>query len=433
MRFSTPNKVATCLACSLFFARSLAAPDPSDVSKYNQTKGTADFIKSAMLGSIRTSWEQGTAAGGILEWDDSEYSVFGSSPFTSNGQFPVDTLQLAYSAAVRKTPDGRLSQNIGDALDGAALDGASAGSAVLLGSFADTDSSRSSYWWNAAASELNYVCRFFFYVSRSSSRPISTHPDSERCSPNEIGRHFPQSRQRSILVRPSPTFSVCIRQFYVCRADGVYMGFPFIAYYGGVTNNQTLLQIAYDQCRLYRDALILDGPTGKLWGHIYDDDNNTWIDQGIWGTGNAWAALGIIRVAVTIQKTSFASSMTAQVSDLVSWVKEILDGELAALTSQNLVPDYLTDGPSFGDASSTGALASVAYRAATLWPDQFGSNYTSTAANMRDAVLGGITNLGTVSPVVNPLVWNETGLLSTEAQAFSLMMFSGWRDYLGVS
>lgn len=63
------------------------------------------------------------------------------------------------------------------------------------------------------------------------------------------------------------------------------MGFPFIAYFGAVTNNATLLQIAYDQCRLYRDALILDGPTGKLWGHIYSDDNNTWIDKGIWGTG----------------------------------------------------------------------------------------------------------------------------------------------------
>jgi hypothetical protein len=119
------------------------------------------------------SWEQGTAAGGILEFDDPEYSVFGPSPFVSNGQFPLSTLQLAYSAAVRQTSDGRLSQEIGDALDGAALDGASAGSAVLLGKYlfvvpkipsrttgtgSFTDSSRHDYWWNAAAAELNYVC-----------------------------------------------------------------------------------------------------------------------------------------------------------------------------------------------------------------------------------------------------------------------------------
>lgn len=69
------------------------------------------------------------------------------------------------------------------------------------------------------------------------------------------------------------------------RADGVYMGFPFIAYYGAVKKNQTLLQVAYDQCRLYRDALLIDGPTGKLWAHIYDDTNSTWVDKGIWATG----------------------------------------------------------------------------------------------------------------------------------------------------
>ena len=69
------------------------------------------------------SWEQGTAAGAILELDDSEYSVFADSPFKNKGQIPVSTLHLALSAAVRQTSDGRLSQQINDALDGAALDG----------------------------------------------------------------------------------------------------------------------------------------------------------------------------------------------------------------------------------------------------------------------------------------------------------------------
>lgn len=37
------------------------------------------------------------------------------------------------SAVVRQSADGRLSQVINDALDGAALDGASSGSVVVLG------------------------------------------------------------------------------------------------------------------------------------------------------------------------------------------------------------------------------------------------------------------------------------------------------------
>jgi len=63
------------------------------------------------------------------------------------------------------------------------------------------------------------------------------------------------------------------------------MGPPFLAYYGALRNNQSLLQLAYDNCRLYRDALLIDGPTGPLWAHIYDDDTQSWVDMGIWGTG----------------------------------------------------------------------------------------------------------------------------------------------------
>ncbi|KAG1716079.1 hypothetical protein ID866_1105 [Astraeus odoratus] len=373
------------LVALLLSTRALA---DSDASLFQQYQNNAEPIRSAMLGSIRTSWEQGTAAGAILEWNDPEYSVFGSNPFVSNGQFPQDTLQLALSAAVRQTSDGRLSQNINDALDGAALDGASAGSAVLLGTF--TDEGRADYWENAADAQLNYIL-------------------------NDV----PRTKTGAISHRATTA------QYW---ADGVYMGFPFIAYYGAVKNNGTLLQIAYDQCRLYRDALLIDGPTGKLWAHIYDDDNSAWIDEGIWATGNGWAALGMLRVAVTIEKTSFYPSMKSQVSDLKAWIKEILDGEFKALNSDNLLPDYITGGPTFSDAASSAALASVAYRVATLYPDQFGSNYTDVAGKIRTAVLDGVTNLGTLSPVVNPLSWDETGLLSTEAQAFGLMLLSAWRD-----
>lgn len=69
------------------------------------------------------------------------------------------------------------------------------------------------------------------------------------------------------------------------RADGVFMGPPFLAYYGAVTKNQSLLQLAYDNCRLYREALLINTTYGPLWAHIYDDDNQKWIDEGIWGTG----------------------------------------------------------------------------------------------------------------------------------------------------
>lgn len=93
------------------------------------------------------------------------------------------------------------------------------------------------------------------------------------------------------------------------------------------------MQEAYDQCRLYRKALILSGPTGKLWGHIYDVDSGSWNDRGLWATGNAWAALGLIHVAATLKNSPDASQFTTQIRDLSLWTKEILDGTFKARVS----------------------------------------------------------------------------------------------------
>ena len=96
---------------------------------------------------------------------------------------------------------------------------------------------------------------------------------------------------------------------------------PFIAYYGALTANQTLLQIAHDQCSLYRSALR---QSNGLWKHIVDGTGN--LDPGQWATGNAWAAMGMLRVLATIKWSQFAGDMGSQMSDLQSWVEEILTG-----------------------------------------------------------------------------------------------------------
>lgn len=111
------------------------------------------------------------------------------------------------------------------------------------------------------------------------------------------------------------------------------MAFPFIAAYGAAADNQTLLQIAYDQCRLYRDALRVDTPAGPLWAHIYDDDTQGFNDGGTWASGNGWAALGMQRVQSIISKTRYASAMSSQENDLSVWTKEILDGAFQHLVS----------------------------------------------------------------------------------------------------
>jgi rhamnogalacturonyl hydrolase YesR len=99
---------------------------------------------------------------------------------------------------------------------------------------------------------------------------------------------------------------------------------PFIAYYGALKcghEGESLLQIAYEQVKLYRDVLF-DQDVG-LWRHIALGQG---VDPTHWGTGNAWAAAGALRVLATIQRSSAIQSMTSQQKDLVQWVRETLDG-----------------------------------------------------------------------------------------------------------
>jgi hypothetical protein len=59
------------------------------------------------------------------------------------------------------------------------------------------------------------------------------------------------------------------------RSDFVYMVPPFLAMYGAIHKNTTLMDEAYDQIRLYRDALRDDS---GLWKHIVGEGDG--LDQG---------------------------------------------------------------------------------------------------------------------------------------------------------
>lgn len=57
----------------------------------------------------------------------------------------------------------------------------------------------------------------------------------------------------------------------------------FFAYYGLMTRNASLIQLAYDQVRLYREGL--QDPATKLWRHIYVPGGGSNSDPGLWATG----------------------------------------------------------------------------------------------------------------------------------------------------
>ena len=88
------------------------------------------------------------------------------------------------------------------------------------------------------------------------------------------------------------------------------------------------MQEAVKQIQLYRQTLRTD--TG-LWAHILL--GNGTHDPGLWATGNAWAAAGMLRVLATIKWSDFAGSMDTEMNNLRDWTTEILSASKGVVVS----------------------------------------------------------------------------------------------------
>jgi hypothetical protein len=240
---------------------------------------------------------------------------------------------------------------------------------------------------------------------------------------------------------------------------------PFLAYYGVATNNASYLQDAVNQCLLYREILQANTSSSPasppnthallasdLWTHILGPVNT---DPGIWSTGNAWAAAGMMRVLATLVKAphslfhsggyypnlAWKKHATAK---LVNAIREILDASMRLPADDGLLRNYLDDPTWFGETSGSALLASVAYRLATLSSTSslLGTsrlsfsdcqNYIQWAEQMRRTFGSGghVTDGGIATPAVNPLGWGDREQYtkgSPEGQNFVILMYAAWRD-----
>lgn len=224
----------------------------------------------------------------------------------------------------------------------------------------------------------------------------------------------------------------------------MYMAPPFLAFYAADKNNETLLHESVKQCGYYRQVLQSNTtqPYKGTWEHIIGPNLK---DLGIWSTGNAWAAGGMTRVLATIMKAPVAQSASwteSAISDLTTWIMEIIDGAMASSMDGGLLRNYYDDpdptAHGFGEISGSSLLAAVVYRMAALRPDVCTSKYISWADGIRN-VLGRndangnphVTPDGIATPAVNPMDWLDTTPLTTgspEGQVFVVLMYSAWRD-----
>ena len=232
------------------------------------------------------------------------------------------------------------------------------------------------------------------------------------------------------------------------RSDFVFMGPPFIAYYGAYQQGSTqtqLLQAAYDQCRLYRQ--YLQDPENLLWKHI---ELGSQQDNNFWATGNALAAAGMFRVLRAIRLSSSSSNFLQQQTDLANWIKEIVTSswnqQVSAIEHAHITPvltvgvqlqttdgalhNYINDSNTFEDASSTALMAAVTFRLAIVMQD-FKTNIDNAEAAYT-YVSSKIDSDGWLRQTVDPATTNSlssSGTPSSAGQSFVLMMESARRSF----
>ncbi|KAG6810557.1 hypothetical protein H0H92_011342 [Tricholoma furcatifolium] len=379
------------------------------VSAQELSDSEAVLIAQRLAEGATHSWELGTRAQTILSANATRYSVLSVSQSLPPPQTIPDSLssamqlffQIAHDVvANRSASNGNITGPQPLIQDGSAADPASIGFAVLLANW--TGQGGEDYA-GAALDQLNFL---EFDVPRTSDGAIS-----HRVSEVQLWSDF------------------------------VYMVPPFLAYYGMITSNRTLLLEAYNQISLYRNYL-LDPSANNLWKHVLLGTSGN--DEGHWSTGNGWAAAGMLRVLGTYKNSEFSNTLTQQQNDLASWVLEIqaamyphLDNTTTLFT--NYADQPVTADGNFYDSSSTALLASTVYRLSLIWGTH---TYLPYAERCRKALSAANTNSssnssyehfdvnGWLTPVVDPYSYGLQGSQSPEGQAFVVDMQSAWRDWV---
>jgi len=380
------------LSCTIVSLLIVSSVTGLPTSQLGIDDDTIAQVRANLLQVASASWELGTAAEALTELSWPSLSVFQSTAFPPPSQLNAslnasDVLQIAFETLQVKPYESMAL--VADDL--AVGDPASIGNAVLLANWTRPNLSDTTFSF-AAGQQLAYLLD---YAPRTPEGAISQREDQVQL-----------------------------------WADFIYMAPPFIAYFAitqGGDGELALLQAAYDQCRLYRDQLF--DADASLWRHIA---LGTWQDNIHWGTGNGWAAAGMLRVMETMTNSIYADDLVAQTNNMTSWINEILTGVWVNQQANGTLLNVLDDPTSFADSSSTALLSSVTYRMAAITSD---TTHVVSANNALLLVSQSLDANGWLQNTVNPYsFWTPTtaGGYSAEGQAFVLLMHAAWRDYVAV-
>ncbi|EJD00570.1 uncharacterized protein FOMMEDRAFT_112116 [Fomitiporia mediterranea MF3/22] len=414
----TPLNTLSSFVVTLFTVALAALPGVrAQAAQHNLTDAQIATVVQRLADGAKESWELGTRQQALIELNTPTFSVLNdtSVPPPSSAPDSLSTVLNIIAAVIENKTTTASASNLSSPQsffpgDGSAADPASNGVAALVANWTGKNNGSINYG-QAAVDQTNYLW--------SSA--------------------VPKTEDGAISHRVSQV------QLW---SDFVYMVPPFLAYYGVMTQNRSMVSEAYNQISLYRKYLR-DSHNGSLWRHVVMGSD--FQDEGFWSTGNGWAAAGMLRVLGTIQNSQYRNALKSETKDLRNWVNEIHDGMYAHIRDDGMFHNYVNDNSTFVDASSAVLLASTVYRHALLtnthkhlpdaefvrkqlWsfnsssppsPSPSSSNDSSSLANMTH-----FTSDGWLTPVVNPHSFGQEGKDSPEGQAFVVMMYAAWRDWV---
>ncbi|KAH9059334.1 Six-hairpin glycosidase [Lactarius vividus] len=341
------------------------------------------LVRANAINISTHSWELGTLAEALTELEWSKLGVFSPHSIPPPARLApgqaMDVLSIA-ETVVAENPPGAVPAPLING-EGAVGDPASIGVSVLLRNWTLHDPGNTTFA-TAASNQLDFLLNV-----------------------------APRAPNGAISHRLSQV------QLW---ADFVYMAPPFIAYYGALEDGptcQNLLLAAYDQVRLYREVLY--DPDVGLWQHIALGNGT---DPTHWGTGNAWAAAGALRVLATIRGSSAAHALKSEQRDLVQWVGEILDGAWKFQQENGTLLNYLDQPDSFPDSSSTALLAASTFRWASITRN---NTHIPAATRALRLIRTNVDDQGWLLDTVDPETFSTPslpGAHSPEGQSFVLLL-----------
>lgn len=300
-------------------------------------------VKQALLAMQRHSWEQGVAAQAFLESGDDDIVVI-----------------MAYEAALRQLPDGRLAM-VGGL--NAVTDPAANGEPVLHAARLTADRNLH----EAAEHQLDWLLGLAPRTHDGVLHHITNKP-----------------------------------QVWV---DSFYMAPPFLAVAGHA--DEAVRQID----GLHR---LLWDPRARLYAHIWDEGLNDFVRPDHWGVGNGWVAAGLARVIAALP-----DELAADRDRLIGYLREGIDGCLAHIRSDGLFHDVVDDPATFVETNLSQMLAYSIYRAVDAgWLPE---PYLASADRMRAAARDKVDRYGLVRDVCSAPKFDRPGT-APEGQAFFILM-----------